>query len=213
MLIGRDFGYEVEPRQWRYWGLRGARHGLPHPALRGEYQIANAAAVLAALDSLRTTLPVSANEIRTGLLTVENPGRFQVLPGRPTVILDVAHNPAAAQALSRNLASMTGIGRTFAVFAMLNDKDIAGVIAAVKDRIDEWLVAGTDGPRGTTAEAIREELSRAGVLEHVSIHESAASAYAQACDTAALNDRIVVFGSFFTVAAVMAAARAARRAG
>jgi dihydrofolate synthase/folylpolyglutamate synthase len=209
LLTGRDFGFEAAPQQWRYWGPRGERHGLPHPALRGDYQISNAAACLAALDTLHERLPVSAGDIRTGLLTVENPGRFQVLPGRPVVVLDVAHNPAAATALARNLARLPRARRTYAVFAMLKDKDIGGVVTAMKAHVDEWLVGGIGGPRGAEAPAIREELARAGVLEAVSIYETVAAAYLQACDMAGENDRIVVFGSFHTVAAVLAARKSA----
>ena len=205
LRLNVDFGFEAQLQQWRYWGRHGERHGLPHPALRGAYQIANAAASLAALDSLRDRLPVSANDIRTGLLTTENPGRFQVLPGRPAVILDVAHNPAAARALAGNLTGMRCTGRTYAVFSMLNDKDIAGVIEAMRAHIDEWFVSRIEGPRGSDAAALCEELTRAGVFEAISTHGSVAAAYAQACDRAAENDRIVVFGSFYTVAAVMAA--------
>lgn len=212
LLIGRDFKYQIQPQQWRYSGPHGERHGLPHPALRGEYQIANAAAVLTALDAMRARVPVSAGDIRTGLLTVENPARFQVLPGRPAVILDVAHNPAAARALAQNLRQMRCEGRTHAVFAMLKDKDIGGVIAAVKTHIDEWLISPSEGPRGADAETMRQELARAGVIEPVSIHESVAAAYTQACDRAAENDRILVFGSFYTVAAVMVSRARARRA-
>jgi dihydrofolate synthase/folylpolyglutamate synthase len=204
LVRGQDFGFEAGQRQWRYWGPRGERHGLPHPALRGEYQIANASAVLTALDTFRERLPVSADDIRTGLLTAENPARFQVLPGRPPVILDVAHNPAAARSLAHNLAHMKSAGRTYAVFAMLKDKDIAGVIDAVRDHIDEWLVAPSVGPRGADVAALREELARASVFECVSAFESIAAASRSACDRAAPDDRIVVFGSFYTVAAVMA---------
>ncbi|HZN27603.1 MAG TPA: bifunctional tetrahydrofolate synthase/dihydrofolate synthase [Burkholderiales bacterium] len=204
LLIGRDFGYEAAREQWRYWGPRSERHGLPHPALRGDYQLANAAACLAALDALHARVPVSAGDIRTGLVTVENPGRFQVLPGRPVVVLDVAHNPAAAAALSQNLARMPCAGRTYAVFAMLGDKDIRGVVEALKPHIDEWFVSGIEAARGTSATSISEELARAGVREGVSTYGNVAAAYTQACDMAAQNDRIVVFGSFHTVAAVMA---------
>jgi dihydrofolate synthase/folylpolyglutamate synthase len=204
LLIGRDFGFDTEPRQWRYWGPRGERHGLPHPGLRGDYQIANAAAALAALDELHERLPVSANDVRTGLLTAENPGRFQVLPGRPTVILDVAHNPAAAAALARNLGRMPRGGRTYAVFAMLKDKDIGSVIEAVKLHVDEWLVSGIDAPRGADAGYMREALARAGVAEHVSSWDTIAQAYRTACDSAGQDDRIIAFGSFHTVAAVLA---------
>ena len=204
MLIGRDFGHEADPRQWRYWGPRGERHALPHPALRGDYQLANAAACLAALDTMRERLPVSAGDIRTGLLTAVNPGRFQVLPGRPAVILDVAHNPAAAAALARNLARMPRVGRTLAVFAMLKDKDIDGVIAAMTSQVDAWFVGSLGGERGTDAAALRAALLRAGVVEEVSTYDSVAAAYGAACDRAGQNDRIVAFGSFHTVAAVVA---------
>ena len=205
LLIGRDFGCEAGPRQWRYWGPRGERHALPHPALRGDYQVPNAAACLAALDALRALLPVSANDIRTGLLTAVNPGRFQVLPGRPAVILDVAHNPAAAAALARNLARWPREGPTLAVFAMLKDKDVDGVIAAVKGEVDEWFVSGIAAERGGDSGFIRNALARAGVIETVSSYDSVAAAYAAACDKAGQNARIVVFGSFHTVAAVVAA--------
>jgi dihydrofolate synthase / folylpolyglutamate synthase len=209
LLIGRDFGFDAAPQQWRYWGPRGERHGLPHPALRGNYQISNAAACLAALDTLHERLPVSAGNVRTGLLTVENPGRFQVLPGRPLVILDVAHNPAAAAALAQNLSRMPRTGRTFAVFAMLRDKDIGGVIAAMKPHVDVWLVGSIEDARGADSLFMQQELARAGVLEPVSTFGSVAAAYLQACDMAGQNDRIVVFGSFHTVAAVLAARKSA----
>jgi dihydrofolate synthase/folylpolyglutamate synthase len=183
----------------------GERHGLPHPALRGEYQLANAAACLTAVDVLRQRLPVAAHDIREGLLEAENPGRFQALPGYPLVILDVAHNPAAAKALAENLRRLPKeiSGRTLAVFAMLKDKDIAGVIAAVKNRIDDWLVASTPGERGADASFLALELARAGVIERVSMHANVADAYMQACDRATQNDKIIVFGSFNTVAVVM----------
>ena len=118
MVIDRDFGFVAEPQQWRYWGPGGKRHGLPHPALRGAFQLGNAAGCVTALDSLRARLPVTAQDLRSGLLHAEVAGRFQVLPGRPMVILDVAHNPHAARALAANLASMPAGGRVLAVFAM-----------------------------------------------------------------------------------------------
>ncbi len=106
LVIGRDYGYVNEGRQWRFRGPRGERFGLPVPALRGAYQLANAATVLAVLDLLHARLPVSAGAVREGLLAVTLPGRFQVLPGRPVTVLDVAHNPHAARALADALADM-----------------------------------------------------------------------------------------------------------
>ncbi|MGH8746421.1 MAG: bifunctional tetrahydrofolate synthase/dihydrofolate synthase, partial [Burkholderiales bacterium] len=103
-LLGRDFGYAPQDGQWRYWGPFGTRAGLAHPALRGALQLRNAAAAMCALDSLRERLPVGMQHVRQGLAQVTLAGRFQVLAGRPQVILDVAHNPQAAQELARNLA-------------------------------------------------------------------------------------------------------------
>ena len=203
LLIDRDFGYVADLAQWRYWGPGGKRYGLPHPALRGGYQLANAAACITVLDSLRERLPVTAQDIRSGLLRAEIAGRFQVLPGRPQVILDVAHNPHAARALAANLARMPQSARTIAVFAMLKDKDIAGVIEAVKNSVTQWHVATAEGPRGAAAQQLAAELQRAGVTAPVSQFTAVAGAWRAACESAAENDKIIVFGSFLTVAAVM----------
>jgi dihydrofolate synthase/folylpolyglutamate synthase len=211
LRIGVDFGATPQGNQWQYWGPRGKRSALPHPALRGASQLGNAAAAITVLECLRERLPVTMNDVRAGLLQADLPGRFQVLPGRPVVILDVAHNPQAARALAASLKSMGGSGRNFAVFAMLKDKDMAGVAAALKPVITRWFVSGLEGPRGATSAELDGVLTAAG-MEAVTPCPDVASAYAQACDMATENDRIVVFGSFYTVAAVMQS-RAARSAG
>ncbi len=203
LLIDRDFGYAADKTQWRYWGPGGKRHGLPYPALRGAYQLANAAACITALERLRDRVPVTAQNIRSGLLQAELAARFQVLPGRPQVILDVAHNPHAARALAASLGGMPAAGKTIAVFAMLKDKDIAGVVNAVKDRITHWLVATAAGPRGAAAQQLVAELARAGIAAPVAQFDDVAAAWRAACIIAAENDKILVFGSFLTVAAVM----------
>jgi len=207
LLIGRDFSYDAQPQQWRYRGPGGNRHGLPPPALRGTFQLANASACIAALDALRDRLPVSAGDIRAGLTAVENPGRFQVLPGRPAVILDVAHNPHAAAALALNLVQMTGYRQTLAVFSMLKDKDAAGVVRALRGHVDHWLVAPLDGPRAMSAAALEQCLLDAGVSAGITmctnIQEACDRAYRKAGD----GDRILAFGSFLTVAAAMTAFR------
>jgi dihydrofolate synthase/folylpolyglutamate synthase len=210
LLIGEDFGYAADKMQWQFRGPLGNRSGLPHPVLRGSYQLANASACLAALDALRELLPVTMNDIRAGLLQAHVPGRFEVLPGRPMMILDVAHNPHAAKALAENLSAMHG-GRTLAVFGMLRDKDIAGVIGVVRPHVDHWLIAGIEAARGAPAALLRRELDAAGVTAPVTECASIAAACAQACDMATENDRIIVFGSFYTVAAAMQV-REARKA-
>jgi dihydrofolate synthase/folylpolyglutamate synthase len=203
MVIDRDFGFVAEAQQWRYWGPGGKRHGLPYPALRGAYQLGNAAGCITALDSLRSRLPVTAQDLRSGLLQAEVAGRFQVLPGRPMVILDVAHNPHAARALAANLASMPAGGRILAVFAMLKDKDIRGVIDAVRTHIDLWFVASAEGLRGASSAELARKAADAGVNVPVTQFSDVVQAWRAACDSASDNDKIVVFGSFLTVAAVM----------
>jgi dihydrofolate synthase/folylpolyglutamate synthase len=214
-LIGRDFGFEPAALQWNWWGRDSKRAALAYPALRGANQLVNAATVLAALEAVAAMLPVSMQEIRDGLATVMLAGRFEVLPGRPTVVLDVAHNPHAAAVLAANLGSQGYFARTFAVFGMLADKDIAGVIQALKPRIDIWHCAGLPGARGTTGEALRQSLTAAGV-SGVQMHENIAAAFDAARDEARENDRIIAFGSFLTVAEVakrIASVREASRRG
>jgi dihydrofolate synthase/folylpolyglutamate synthase len=204
-LVGRDFGYEGDRQQWRYWGRAGTRAGLAYPALRGANQLLNASSVIAALDALRERLPVSNQAIRQGFALVELPGRFQVLPGRPAVILDVAHNPHAAAVLAENLSSMGFFTATHAVFAMLRDKDIAGVCARLKGRVDHWHVAPLPGnPRGAAAEQVAGAIRDAEAGGEIALYPTVADAYAAAREQAEEGDRIVVFGSFHTVAEVMA---------
>ena len=207
-LMGRDFNYSGDQQQWNYGGRSQRRNSLAYPSLRGANQLLNASAVLAALEALKLELPVGAQEVRTGLVTVELPGRFQVLPGRPTVILDVAHNPHAAAALNQNLGNMGFHPYTYAVFGSMHDKDIDGVIAAMSEHVDHWCLASLPSPRSATAAELaakvqavqpeREERS-------INIFDEPAQAYANAISRAGENDRIVVFGSFLTVAGVMAA--------
>ena len=209
--IGRDFGYEADRQQWRFWGPGGTRGGLAHPALRGASQLGNAATAIAALDSLRHCLPVTAQAIRDGLARVELPGRFQVLPGRPVVILDVAHNPQAAAVLSANLADMGAFRRTVAVVGMLRDKDLAGVVSRLAGRIDRWYAATLDNPRGATADEVAGAIKAACPGAVVAAFASPRAALAAAREAAEQGDRIVAFGSFHTVADVMAARAAPYR--
>ena len=204
LCIGRDFGYAADNSQWLYWGPFGKRPGLAYPALRGPVQLVNASAAITALDALRSRLPVSMQDIRRGLSEVTIPGRFQVLPGRPSVILDVAHNPQAARVLADNLFNSGFAPETAAVFGALRDKDIGGVVRALAPRITAWHLATLDGPRGTTASELAEILAAEGVKVPVTLHETPANAYDAAREGAGESDKIVVFGSFLTVSDVMA---------
>ncbi len=202
-LIGRDFRFGTMHEAWQFQGQCASHHALPYPALRGAYQLCNASACLAALDELRDRLTVSENDIRRGLLEVVLPGRFQVLPGYPAVILDVAHNPHAAQALAANLAAMPCTGKTIAVFAMLSDKDIAGVVHALKDIVHVWIVAPIQEKRGASLACLKGVLDEAGLAEQTNTADSVTAGFEQACRSAGENDRILVFGSFYTVADVL----------
>lgn len=214
-LFGRDYNYSGDKQQWNYGGRAQRRNSLGYPSLRGANQLLNASAALAALEALRHRLPVGAQEVRNGLVMVELPGRFQVLPGQPAVILDVAHNPHAAATLAQNLDNMGFHRYTFAVFGAMQDKDIGGIIARLKDRVDHWCITDLPLPRAASAEQIRQKLLEAGVVEQtqagaehsIRTFASPAAAFANARSRAGENDRIAVFGSFLTVAGVMEAKR------
>jgi dihydrofolate synthase / folylpolyglutamate synthase len=204
-MIDRDFGYAAADVQWRFWDWRGKRDGLPFPALRGDYQLANASAALAALDSLREQLPVDNGAMRRGLVEVELPGRLQVLPGRPMIVLDVGHNPHAAAHVAENLKRLDKRGRTIAVFAMLKDKDIEGVASALSPLVAEWFVAPLPIPRGADLERLESALRGTNITAPVVRCNDVADAVHRARERAGPDDRILVFGSFYTVAAALRA--------
>lgn len=199
LLLGRDFGYVARGSQWSYWGPAGRRSGLAHPALRGARQLRNAAAALCALDSLRMRLPIAMQDVRRGLAEVAIPGRFQVVPGRPEVILDVAHNVEAARALADNLGASRFAPNTIAVCGMLQDKDIPGVLGALAPRITRWHLCSLPGSRGASAEKLFDALRALDAAAAASQHASPAAALAAALEGAGQDDKIVVFGSFLTV--------------
>jgi dihydrofolate synthase/folylpolyglutamate synthase len=211
--FGRDFNYAGDRQQWSYGGRGQRRNSLAYPALRGANQLLNASGVLAALESLRDRLPVTAGAVRQGFATVELPGRFQVLAGRPTVVLDVAHNPHAVAHLAANLDGMGFFPYTYAVFGMLGDKDVAGAVAHLRERVDHWLCVDLPGPRGARAEDLARTLRESGIVpgqgadaeRTIECFGSPVEALAAAKGRAGESDRILVFGSFLTVADVLAA--------
>ena len=224
-LFGRDFNYSGDRQQWAWAGRGRRRAGLAYPALRGANQLLNASGVLAALEALRMRLPVPQQAVRQGLALVDLPGRFQVLPGRPAVVLDVAHNPHAAAHLAANLDAMGFFPRTLVVLGMLRDKDIDGVLRALGDRVDQWFLCDLPGPRAATAAELAERVrdtvpavSGTGTAKQGAPHESIISQHASPSDAvsaalkaAGANDRIIVFGSFLTVADVIASGAATQR--
>lgn len=209
-LFGRDFNYSGDRQQWAYGGRAQRRAGLAYPALRGANQLLNASAALAVLEAIRPQLAVPQQAVRMGLAQVVLPGRMQIVPGSPTVVLDVAHNPHAAAALAQNLDSMPFYPYTHAVVGMLKDKNIEATIAKLGKRIDHWYCVSLDGPRGTTASELAQTVQRvAGPLRDaddpitVSTFDDAVQAFSAAQKQAAENDRILVFGSFHIVGPVL----------
>jgi len=184
--IGSEFGFTSHQGQWDYRSKVASRSSLPHPALRGAFQLNNASALLAALDVLKDRLPVNMEAVRRGLVEVQLAGRFQFVPGRPQLILDVAHNPHAARSLAQNLAGLPP-AKTYAVFAMLKDKDMAGVVRALDAQVDVWLVAGIDAPRGATAAELAQVLQNAQVRGDIQACASIAEALHEASNRAGEN--------------------------
>lgn len=210
-VLGHDFSTQVsENRQWSFAFAphnhalpSKKRHALPMPVLRGAYQIHNAALALAAIECLFDRLPVNIGAIKQGLLLAENPGRFQVLPGRPVVVWDVAHNPHAAQALRQNLIQLPFAQHKMAVFSMLADKDMSAVVNILKDEFDQWLIAPLAVPRAADIETLHSVLRQCGIPDgKIHLFPNIQAAWKSALSQAQENDRIAVFGSFHTVAAI-----------
>lgn len=210
-LFGRDFNYSGDRQQWAFAGRQQRRHALAYPALRGANQLLNASAALAALESVRDRLPVTQQAIRLGLLQASPPGRFQILPGQPTVILDVAHNPHAAAVLEKNLGNMGFHPYTYAVFGMLADKDIESVVRHLARKVDFWFCCALDGPRALPVDLLADKVRAVlGGMDdpdvrkaQISTYGSPAEAFEHASSSAKPDDRIVVFGSFLTVSGVL----------
>jgi dihydrofolate synthase / folylpolyglutamate synthase len=208
-LFGRDFNYSGDRQQWSWTGRGRRLAGLAYPALRGANQLLNASGALAALQALRDRLPVPVQAIRQGLAAVELPGRFQIVPGEPVLVLDVAHNPHSVAALALNLDEMGFYPRTHAVFGAMHDKDLAGVMRRMSALVDAWHFSDLPTPRAAGASELAELWARLvaageGRAEAtVAQHAGPSQALRAALVAADPADRIVVFGSFYTVGGVL----------
>ena len=203
--FGKDFNFTGDKQQWA-WAGRGRRYsGLAYPALRGANQLINASGVLAALEAVRSRLPVTAQAIRNGLAMVELPGRFQIIPGQPTLVLDVAHNPHAVAALSENLDAMGFYPTTHAVFGAMADKDISAIMARVGVLVDRWYFCDLPTARASSAQDLQKQWQQTNNRKNVtsSVFKDPKEAFEAAVAAADPADRIVVFGSFFTVGGVL----------
>ncbi|MCG6869354.1 MAG: bifunctional tetrahydrofolate synthase/dihydrofolate synthase [Gammaproteobacteria bacterium] len=204
-VSGRDFGVRRDAETWNLIGLDAERRGLPYPALRGSRQTDNAAAVLMALDALVDEFPLEPGAIHAGLRAVRLPGRFDHLGTEGNVVADIAHNPAAAAGLAADLDARPVPGADLAVFTVLADKDVAGIVDAVGGRFGKWFVATLGSDRGLAAEAIREILLARVTGVKVTCYRDIVGAYTDAMARAGDEDRVVVFGSAFGVGELMAA--------
>ena len=212
---GFDFSVsDVEPGGWYWQDADGGQRQLPLPALPGSQQIGNAAAVIEVIQQLHGRLPVGDDALRDGLRQVSLAGRMQHLdvgPGdQADLIVDVAHNPHATAALANNLAASQVAGKTRAILAVLDDKDLPGMLAPLLPIpplpaiIDEWYCAGLpDSPRALPLKQLADTLE--GLSEHLVVHRCAdpQQALRMAQAASAAGDRIIAFGSFFTVAATV----------
>lgn len=213
-LFGRDFNYSGDKLQWSWAGRNKRYNSLAYPALRGANQLLNASGVLAALAAMQHRLPVTAQAVRNGFALVELPARFQIVPGQPTLVLDVAHNPHAVAALANNLDQMAFCPRTLAVFGAMADKDLSTLVARLLPLVDAWYCTSLPTPRAATAESLCDIVNGAVAQGRakghtlppniaVSAHHEPASALQAALSAADPTDRIVVFGSFYTVGGVL----------
>lgn len=203
--FGHDFNFSGDKQQWS-WAGRGRRYaGLAYPALRGANQLINASGVLAALEALRPVLPVTAQAVRNGLAMVELPGRFQIVPGQPALVLDVAHNPHSVAALAANVDAMGFYPTTHAVFGAMADKDLAPMLQKMHPLIDRWYFCDLPTARAAAAADLQRQWqalpARTGTAS--SVHAGPQQALQAALSQADPTDRIVVFGSFYTVGGVL----------
>jgi dihydrofolate synthase/folylpolyglutamate synthase len=203
--LGHDFNFSGDKQQWA-WAGRGRRYaGLAYPALRGANQLVNASGVLAALTALRDRLPVTAQAVRNGLGMVELPGRFQIISGQPTLVLDVAHNPHAVAALTENLDAMGFYPCTHGVFGAMADKDLAQMLKRVGPLVDRWYFTDLPTARAARADDLLATWQALNTRQdaRASVYADPVQALQAAVAAADPTDRIVVFGSFYTVGGVL----------
>jgi dihydrofolate synthase/folylpolyglutamate synthase len=204
-LFGRDFNFSGDKQQWAWAGRDRRYSGMAYPALRGANQLINASGVLAALDALRQRIPVTAQAVRNGLAMVELPGRFQIVPGQPVLVLDVAHNPHSVAALAANLDAMGFYPTTHAVLGAMADKDLLPMLQKVNPMVDKWYFTDLPLPRAANAADLQQTWQAQNTRTDTSssVHAEPMLALQAAIDAADPADRIVVFGSFYTVGGVL----------
>ena len=202
LQLNHQFSYLARIDSWQWQANNGSlKIDLPLPALQGAFQLNNAACAVAAVQIMRQQLPVSNEALAQGIAQAQNTARFQIIQRQPEIILDVAHNPHAARALASSLNALP-TKRTLAVFSILADKDSDSVINTLQGSIDEWFIAPLDLPRGMTLTALTAKLKKHNI-QAIHPHNTIQAAYTAALSQVTENDRIIVFGSFHTVAEVL----------
>ncbi|MFW2374495.1 MAG: bifunctional tetrahydrofolate synthase/dihydrofolate synthase [Gammaproteobacteria bacterium] len=200
IAAGKDYLFQnVSDKTWQFHGPDIHYPDLPKPSLQGQVQVQNAAAVVMVLNQLHLPRAQTVAAITEGLNHIELAGRCQTIQKRPQVIVDVAHNPEAAEALTEALSGLEHHGRTLAVVAMLGDKAAAEVVAKMFSVVDQWFTAGLTVCRGLDADSMAKAVNSQlpdGTL-------SAGKTVAESCERALSmmdeDDRLIVFGSFYTV--------------
>ncbi|MCW8906777.1 MAG: bifunctional tetrahydrofolate synthase/dihydrofolate synthase [Sedimenticola sp.] len=200
LVAGEDYSWRRQETGWEWLHPAHSRHSLPLPAMRGEVQLRNAAAALMVLDCLRNELPLDQRAVRFGLQEAALAGRFQVAGQDPLLIFDVAHNAEAAATLASNLGDIFSHGKSRAVFSMLDDKEIGEVVRTMRKRVDEWYLFPLRASRAASVERLQASLLAEGVeAGQVHCHDDAEGAYQAALQASTAEDRVVVFGSFYSV--------------
>jgi dihydrofolate synthase/folylpolyglutamate synthase len=202
--LGQAYRYMREGPLWRWQGPSRSWEGLPAPGLGGAIQYRNAATVLMALDRLQTRLPVGRDAIGRGLRGARLTGRFQTLAGRPETIVDIAHNPDAAQVLAQDLRQHPCAGDSLGVFSVLSDKDVEGMVQATAGVIGRWYLGELSSERALPLEALVAAVGRHVDARRIRVFDGLTAAYLAARDAAGGLDRIVGFGSAYCVSEILA---------
>ncbi|MES2218741.1 MAG: bifunctional tetrahydrofolate synthase/dihydrofolate synthase [Pseudomonadota bacterium] len=196
---GQDFYFTQHENSWDWQSSKVTYQKLPLPSLA----LQNMSTVLMAVELLQTRLPVEREALNDAFKKVTLPGRLQIFPGAVTRIFDVSHNPAAAGLLAKKLSALPCEGKTHAVFSMLADKDIVGTVQAVNELVDDWYIAALPVARAAPLSILQESFFKAKLDKQINPYPDIARAYQAAIDRATPGDRVVVFGSFYTVAEVI----------
>lgn len=225
VVAGRDFTWRLETgkessagARWDYTGLRLSLHGLPPSALAGSIQYRNAATALAAIEALQavsvrsgkrslSALELNERTVSEALRGVRLSGRFQVVRTRGLAewILDIAHNEPAAAIFARHVRErrmpLGPAGRTYAVVGILGDKDAKSIAGFLEPLVDHWILCTLPGPRGTSAQQLAERLQLPAAK--VTLASSVEAGCEVARESTSEGDRVLVFGSFYTVGPVL----------